>query len=58
MNNEPIRIGGLMRCCILTVRQREAPGQEGDVQPCQYCSSSTRFRDGAWEWAKREERSR
>jgi hypothetical protein len=47
---DKIRIGGLMRCCIETIRVREQSGVEGEVQPCKWCSSSTRFVGGAWEW--------
>lgn len=50
MNGDDIRVGGLMRCCIVTIRERETPGTEGEVQPCRWCSSSSRFRDGEWEW--------
>lgn len=58
VNRDPIRSAGLLRCCIQTLRQRETPGEEGDVQPCQHCSSWARFRDGAWEWARRVEKPR
>lgn len=47
---DPIRMGGLMRCCIQTIREREQPGTEGETQPCRWCTSTSRFRDGAWEW--------
>ena len=46
----PIRIGGVMRCCAETLSEREAPGRDGDVLPCRYCSSRLIFRSGAWEW--------
>lgn len=48
--SDPIRIGGLMRCCTQTIRERDKPGTEGEKQPCRWCSSGARFRDGAWEW--------
>ncbi len=50
---KPIRSGGLMRCCIATLAEHagEALSEaEGTVIPCNYCSSSMRVRDGAWEW--------
>ena len=50
MTDQPIRTGGLMRCCIKTLVEREEPGTEGDVQACRWCTESSRFRDGAWEW--------
>lgn len=44
------RMGGLMRCCIASLVRHPTPGAEGDVIPCEYCPSTIRFRDGAWEW--------
>jgi len=61
---EPVyryRVGGLMRCCTLTLAMAYDPGEpavdevqavEGAVLPCRYCSSSMIFREGAWEWNK------
>lgn len=46
----PLRIGGVMRCCIETLDTTPVIENEGDVLPCKYCSSSLRVRDGAWEW--------
>lgn len=46
----PLRIGGVMRCCSGTLDEYTGPDEEGAVLPCKYCSSSLRFRDGAWEW--------
>lgn len=49
-----VRSGGLMRCCEATLSTAmaiaEVAPQEGDVLACKYCSSTMRFRDGAWEW--------
>jgi hypothetical protein len=50
VSREPVRIGGLMRCCLETIREYDKPGVEGDIVNCKYCSSSMRFRDGVWEW--------
>ena len=51
-NTPKIRIGGLMRCCILTIEE-DAPKnpKEGDKMRCRYCKSGDIiFKDGAWEW--------
>lgn len=48
-----IRIGGLMRCCVLTIEaedRRERP-IEGKEITCDQCGERLRFRAGAWEWA-------
>lgn len=49
----PIRIGGLMRCCIQTY-DTIAPSAEmtknGDTLQCNWCSSRMIVRDEAWEW--------
>ena len=44
-----LRRGVVMRCCVETLGEREAPGRDGDVLPCRYCSSRLIFRSGAWE---------
>ena len=49
--DQPVRIGGLMRCCTLTLRQTPRHGAEGETLPCNYCSSPMQFVDGAWTWA-------
>lgn len=46
----PLRIGGVMRCCVETLNTTPVIESEGDVLPCRYCSSRLRVRDGAWEW--------
>jgi hypothetical protein len=49
----PIRIGGLMRCCIQSYENAAPTAEntaEGDVLACAWCSSSMVVRDGAWEW--------
>lgn len=55
--SDKIRIGGLMRCCIETIRELYAadPGHQandGDMLECQWHETRMRFRDGAWEWDK------
>ena len=51
----PIRIGGLMRCCIAAALDF-GPGVEGQVLDCGYHSDSLTgrmvWRDGAWEWLR------
>jgi hypothetical protein len=49
--DQPVRIGGLMRCCTLTLRETPRHGTEGEELPCNYCSSSMRFSGGSWGWA-------
>jgi hypothetical protein len=46
----PLRIGGVMRCCVETLNTTPVVENEGDVLPCRYCSSRLRVRDEAWEW--------
>jgi len=46
----PLRIGGVMRCCLETLNTTPVIENEGDVLPCRYCKSQLRVRDGAWEW--------
>lgn len=51
VNEWPVRIGGLMRCCTETLRVSAEWAKEGQVLACLYCTRSTmRLRDGAWEW--------
>lgn len=48
---KPLRIGGVMRCCIKTLDESEHLREvEGEILKCKWCSSSLRFRAGAWEW--------
>lgn len=50
---DPIRYGGLMRCCLKTYDEIAPPrgmAREGDTMACSWCSASMRLRDGAWEW--------
>lgn len=49
----PIKIGGLMRCCLHTMYEYiESQGcdDEGIVVPCKYCKSSVIARGRCWEW--------
>ena len=51
----PLRIGGVLRCCVATLSEYEGidgegvEQREGTVLPCKYCSSSLIVRDGKWE---------
>ena len=47
----PIRIGGLMRCCIATLEMMSG-GNEGDIINCISCQSQMQVHDGAWEWVQ------
>lgn len=40
---------GLYRCCIESVVNSDAPGEEGDLVGCKHCEAIVFFRDGAWE---------
>lgn len=58
---EPVRIGGLMRCCLATLDDHllalEVRSKEGDQLTCKYCVSKAGdmiFRGGAWEWNRKE----
>jgi hypothetical protein len=39
-----IAIGGLMRCCVGTLRTSTAMVEIGDVLPCAYCNSTMTLR--------------
>ena len=47
----PIRIGGLMRCCIYAIEEMNS-GKEGDIINCKHCNSSMQVKNGAWEWVR------
>lgn len=47
---DPIRFGGLMRCCLTTLGMLSRRAAPGEIQPCNWCRSSMVFREGAWEW--------
>jgi hypothetical protein len=55
LHNLPLRIGGVMRCCIETLNTTPVTENEGDILPCKWCSSSLRVRDGAWEWNRKKQ---
>jgi hypothetical protein len=57
LRNLPLRLGGVMRCCIETLDTTEVEEKEGDVLPCKYCRSRLIVRDGAWEWDSKYERT-
>lgn len=50
---KPIRIGGLMRCCIESLNDAPAEPAEGETFRCKWCHDEAGmvFRDGAWQWA-------
>lgn len=51
--SDPIRTGGLMRCCVATYEEIAPPAgmaKDGDTLRCNWCSSRMVLRDGAWEW--------
>ena len=52
---DKVKMGGLMRCCLLTLDDyyRSGPASkaaEGQTLPCAYCSMTMVFRGGYWEW--------
>lgn len=50
--SDPVRPGGLFRCCMITIEERETAGKQGEVQPCDYCDAEMIFNYGAWEWSQ------
>lgn len=51
----PMRIGGLLRCCIQTLNMRQPDDEaDGATLECDYCDSRMIVRAGAWEWAAPE----
>ena len=48
---KPVRIGGLMRCCLETLAEYEGPEDEGTELTCRY-EHIVRMvvRDGVWQW--------
>lgn len=51
-NERRFRIGGLMRCCTLTLSETQALTEVGDSLSCTYCHAMmTVSTDGAWQWA-------
>lgn len=48
-----IRTGGLMRCCLETIRTTADLSQVGDKLTCKWCRSEEIEvgEDGAWRWS-------
>lgn len=47
----PIRLGGLLRCTVNTIRSRTDPAPaDGQTIGCDHCDQQAIYRDGAWEW--------
>lgn len=51
--DQPVRIGGLMRCCTLTLRQTPWHGTLGDRIDCRHCATYMEFSRGAWAFGGR-----
>lgn len=52
----PIKIGGVYRCTIATVRNKALPNAtEGTVIPCDYCDQSMILHDRLWVWNRESE---
>ena len=49
-DKKPIKVGGLMRCCVQTYREYDGPEHEGTVLLCKWCSDSMIVKDGVWQW--------
>lgn len=54
-NMRQIEIGGLMRCCIATIRDSIEPTRLGDVVDCKYEKPGNRqlvvdMNSGRWRW--------
>lgn len=47
----PVRHGGLMRCCLQTLHESQAPSEEGTQTQCHYCHAVMEVDPaGAWVW--------
>ena len=58
MANEPIYIGGLLRCCVQTLVQRDEPGTVGEVVICTVgigCEGRMILREDGWHWLPHNE---
>jgi hypothetical protein len=46
-----IHIGGMMRCCIKTIRESERPTEVGSTIQCSYCGAYAEVdAEGRWRW--------
>jgi len=52
-----IAIGGLMRCCIETIKRRDGEFPEGENAriKCDYCPSHLMREGGTWRWERKED---
>lgn len=50
----PLRIGGVMRCCMETLDTTPVMETEGEVLKCKHCRQSLVFTDGCWGWREKE----
>ena len=53
MSERAIYIGGLMRCCIQTIREYDGPESEGLAIPCKFHEDASKvivIKNGAWQW--------
>lgn len=51
IKEHPCNTGGMMRCCVQTLKNRaEEVVPTGNVLPCDYCSSSMKLDNGVWRW--------
>lgn len=54
----PLKIGGLLRCCVETWREIAPDAidtSEGDTLACSYCTGSMIVRGGYWVWNRPKE---
>ncbi len=50
IRKRPLRIGGVMRCCVATLNQTMVTELEGETLECKHCSNRLVVRNGMWEW--------
>lgn len=55
----PLYIGGLLRCCVETLRTTETRDEDGETLTCRHCKKETMRFDGraahpGWRWVGAE----
>ena len=57
MTTKSIAIGGLLRCCILSLQEYTGPEEEGQTLVCTYCRAPLILRGDRWHWDMDREKS-
>ena len=50
VNKRKVKEGGLMRCCLATLQERDEEDKEGQIINCKYCGDKMFFNGIYWEW--------